>query len=760
MHTTRESSKRIFFAAVRALPFAGTAWGSSKRRGGLVRRGGRVKRHIMLVFVVLVGLAPSAAGGASTETDGGMSTSTVDTELALVQLKGDPLSTHATTKPLPGRKIDFDSNSVKSYRAKLAAVRNDLKKWLMQNAPEAKVTSEFDITLNAVGVELNGAALERIAAAPMVQRAEHQAVVELVGHGDPDLALVQAFEAWHAAGGTPSAKGDGVRVAIIDSGIDVTHPCFDDAGYVDVPKDGPPGLTNNKVIVAKVFAVVTRGRTPEDRVGHGTSVAATVACNEHTTAAVGAVSIPYAVSGVAPRALLGNYNIIGARSEDLVNALEEAIEDGMDVANMSLGWPQSGIQDLTSISVDNADRAGMVVSVAAGNSGPGTSTVLSPGRASRALTAGASSVGHFIATPVRSGPLTKPAVVGEFPTVGSDRTAPLGVVLPPVGHAGAASPSGLSDACNPLSTASLSGRVALISRGQCSFSTKIRNAQDAGAIAALVVNNVGGDPFAMRPGGIVNEPTIPAYMVSLADGMELIPNDGAAVTISASKAYFETANSNLVAGFSSVGPTDVDLRIKPDVVAPGVNVLTARPASRCSAPPCWAFTNGTSFAAPHLAGVAAVVRGQHPTWSPTEVRSAIVNTADQDVLKTSSGGALATNVQLIGAGRANALSATNANVALDPVSVSFGAVPSGSGQSHSRTVTLTALSGPTAAAATVTSPSGPPGVKWEASLRGDTINVAMSADKGIVNGGRQAILRVWDVDGNEIAHAALYVLIT
>src|SRR5687767_12039419 len=134
MDTTRGSLKRTFFAAVRALPFAGTASGSWKRRGGLVRRGGRAKRHIMLVFVLLVGLPPSAVSGASTETDGGTSTSMVATELALVQLNGDPLSTHATTKPLPGRKIDFDSNSVKSYRAKLAAVRNDLKKWLRQNA--------------------------------------------------------------------------------------------------------------------------------------------------------------------------------------------------------------------------------------------------------------------------------------------------------------------------------------------------------------------------------------------------------------------------------------------------------------------------------------------------------------------------------------------------------------------------------------------------------------------------------------------------
>src|SRR5438128_9575090 len=137
----------------------------------------------------------------------------------------------------------------------------------------------------------------------------------------------------------------------------------------------------------------------------------------------------------------------------------------------------------------------------------------------------------------------------------------------------------------------------------------------------------------MAQDGTPNQPTIPAYMLSRTDGQALIGSDGTATTIGASLDYILTANSNFMAGFSSQGPTDVDFRVKPDVVSPGVNVLSSIPAAFCVAPPCWAFFQGTSMATPHLAGSAAVVIGQHPDWSAAQVRSAIVNTADQGVIK-------------------------------------------------------------------------------------------------------------------------------
>jgi subtilisin family serine protease len=251
-------------------------------------------------------------------------------------------------------------------------------------------------------------------------------------------------------------------------------------------------------------------------------------------------------------------------------------------------------------------------------------------------------------------------------------------------------------------------------------------------------------------------PETPAYMVSLADGTALKGASGTA-TIEAARTYFLTGNHNIMAGFSGQGPTDVDFRVKPDVVAPGVNVLSSQPNEACDTPPCWAFFQGTSMATPHLAGAAAVVRSQHPTWSAAEVRSAIVNTADQGVLLNSTGSGLNTNVNIIGAGRANAFSGTTAKIALAPVSVTFGSVASGSGQSATRTVALTTLAGAGPYTVEVTNETGG-GVDFGATISGTTITVTMTTNKRVAAGNRQGILRVKS-GGTEIAHAAVYAFV-
>src|SRR5439155_188989 len=165
----------------------------------------------------------------------------------------------------------------------------------------------------------------------------------------------------------------------------------------------------------------------------------------------------------------------------------------------------------------------------------------------------------------------------------------------------------------------------------------------------------------------------------------------------------DLATSNVLAGFSSRGPTDVDFRVKPDVTSPGVNVLSSIPGSGTEtcvpafSVPCWAFFQGTSMATPHLAGSAAVVLGQHPSWPAWAVRSAVVNTADENVLKTSNGTCCDTDVNDVGSGRENLSSAVNASLAFDPVSVNFGAVPSGSGQTKSMSVSVMNLTSGTLA---------------------------------------------------------------
>jgi minor extracellular serine protease Vpr len=741
--------------------------GVSMRRSRALLLGGVV---LLTAFAVTAGTsaqAGSAPARLSNTSDGPQPATGVDTGSALVRLIGDPLSTSTRTRPAQGKKIDFNSTAVRSERARLSALRNDFKSWLRANAPNAKVTSEYDISLNAVAVKLNGESLSTVASAPQVVQATYQSTYRPLA-ADPDLALINAVEAWNQGGGAANA-GAGVKIAIVDTGIDVTHPCFSDAGYPPATQLGDRRFTNNKVIAAKVFnnKAGVNGYTPEALQDHGTHVSGTAACNAQTPATVAGVSIPYAMSGVAPRALLGNYNVfpgmvLNARSEDILNALEAAYADGFDVANMSLGGSSSGVQDLLTMAVDDLDQANMVVAVAAGNSGPGHRTIESPGAAARALTAGASTVPHFIGAPVTVAGSTYGAAIGDFATVSSDLTAPLGVVT----SAPTSSATGLAIACSALPAGSLTGKIALISRGTCSFSVKIRNAQDAGAIAVIVVNNVGGDPIVMGLGGIPNEPTVPAYMLSLSDGLAAKQHNGEAATIGASLTYFSTTNANLMAGFSSQGPTDVDFRVKPDVVAPGVNVLSSVPHWACPTAPCFAFFQGTSMATPHLAGSAAVVKSQHPSWSAAQIRSAIVNTASQGVLKTFTGTAVATDVNIVGAGLDNLLAAVQASAALDPVSTSFGAVPSISGLTQSATVTITnvaasahtlQLSVGSATGSGVTFTVSPSSVTLAAG-QSATVTVTMAAAQGAGIGDHAAMLRV-TTGGIEVAHSVVYVLI-
>ena len=722
----------------------------------------RISRLVAMLFasagIAALTTLPAAAGSG---TDSAAPRPTADQDSAMVVLNGDPLATYVKTKPAKGKKIDFSSATVKSYRAQLSALRNSYKQWLQANYPQAKITGSFDISLNAVAVQLNGAPLSGISATPLVKTAQYEGLYYPTA-SDPDLGLIKAVEAW-GAGGAADA-GAGVKVAIVDTGIDISHPCFSDAGYGAQNRLGDPHFTNNKVIAAKVFNNKggINNYTPEALQEHGTHVAGTVGCNFNTPATVAGVTIPYGISGVAPKVLLGNYNVFpgqvdNARSEDILNALEAAYQDGFDVANMSLGGGSHGSQDLLTIAVDNLDQADMVVAVAAGNSGPGLFTVESPGSAARALGAGASTVPHFVGAPVTASGTSYGAATGDFKTVSADLTAPLNAVAGTV--------NGLSNACSALPAGSLTGQIALISRGTCAFSSKIRNAQTAGAIAVLVANNVVGDPTAMGGDGTPNQPTVPAYMVSRGDGQALKAVTGVSSTIGAALSYFLTTNADIMAGFSSQGPTDVDFRVKPDVVAPGVNVLSSIPHAFCVAPPCFAFFQGTSMATPHLAGSAAVVRGQHPDWSAADVRSAIVNTADRGVLKNFSTGATESNVNVTGAGRENLQSAVAAVVSLDPVSVSFGAVPSGSGQTQTSAVTLHNLTGAAKSLSISVSP-GDASVAYSVSpanvnlaANGSAIvTVTMSAAKGASSGGHQGFVEITS-GGTKVAHAVVYTLI-
>jgi minor extracellular serine protease Vpr len=617
----------------------------------------------------------------------------VDNTSAVVQLKGDPLSTSPRTKPPHGRKIDFNSNVVRSYRAQLNAGRDEFKRWLRTNAPRARVTSEYDVSLNAVAVQLNGTPLATIAAAPMVQSAEYNALYY------PNLSesykIINASDAWTAAGGRATA-GAGIKIGDIDTGIDNTHPFFDPTGFSYPPgfpkcdaadsashhEDQDCNYVSEKVIVAKVFYNKGRqqGLDAQAIQDHGTHTAGIAAGVTGHDAVVNGVTIDD-MSGIAPGAWLGNYNVfpggvLNARSEDILNAVDEAIEDGMDVLNLSLGGGYHGNNDLLAMGLDNAVDAGLVVAVAAGNSGPGQGTLQSPGRARKIITVGGSTNQHFVGQPFTypaGGGTTVGAAVGEFD---------------PLPAASFDLFDTHSNGCTSVDPGA-SGKLAIIDRGSCTFSQKVANANAAGAVAVLIINNVAGDPIAMaRTAGFNDD--LPAVMISKNDGAALrASGETTASAVATFQEFVTPANADIAYGSSSQGPTLVDFAVKPDIASVAVNVLSSitcvgKPAGCPDDGSGWAFFTGTSMATPHIAGGSAVLLQLHNDWSPAQVKSTLVNRADL-VVKDAVTGTHDVGPTLQGGGRENLSVAADATTWMDPVSASFGRVTVG----HPTPVTIT-----------------------------------------------------------------------
>src|SRR5437879_4943115 len=242
--------------------------------------------------------------------------------------------------------------------------------------------------------------------------------------------------------------------------------------------------------------------------------------------------------------------------------------------------------------------------------------------------AGATTMGFLsgVAPGVTPGP-TSGAAIGDFHNFVPVLTAAISTTTP-------------ADGCAAISTA-LSGKIAVVDRGACTFGTKIQNAQDANAAGVIIVNNVFGDPVSMGADGVHN-PTIPAAMVSIGDGGVLKAHSGASIKADGTVIKeIVTSNADYLAGFSSRGPTPYTFLIKPDVTAPGVNVLSSVFTINGDGTyaPSYAFFQGTSMATPHTAGSAALLLAAHPAWSPAQVKSALVSSADRPVKSPSNGAA-------------------------------------------------------------------------------------------------------------------------
>jgi minor extracellular serine protease Vpr len=634
----------------------------------------------MLVAQTLIGPAHSAAAQTMQRAEQSplqQALKSTDTVRAIIELAGEPVVERQRRQfsvMQRGKRGDFNSAAAVALESDLRGEQENFKARARVIAPALRVRAELRTLVNAVSVEARGTEVAALSALPGVKRVE--LVREFHKLLDTSVPLINAPAMWERLGG-PSNAGAGVKIAILDTGIDITNPMFNDAGYTappDFPRsnNGSESLTNNKVIVAKSF-ISDADSNPSalDEDGHGSNVAGIAAGNSGTLTPLGVIS------GVAPRAYLGNYRVLdksGSGFDDLIAAaLEEAVRDGFDVANLSLGGAANSQLDLTTQAVEAAVAAGMVVAVAAGNSGNGGDddqmTIDSPGIAPSAITVASVTNGHAsFASATVAGPSPVAARLTNIETVvGDGGSVRFNNALNGLPCVEVRADRG----CTALAAGSLAGKVALIERGTCLFTDKVNTASAAGAVAVIIYNqdisekDDGGDNLIrMSVGGT----SIPSVFMTRTAGLALrkFVRSHADATVSLTPAIA----TDVVSTFSGRGPS-VGEALKPDIAAPGETIYSA--TLKTTDPSGFASEMGTSQATPHITGAAALVIQQHPTWTPAQVKSALMSSAATGVFttiaKTTNAGVLA-----MGAGRVDLARAANVSATFAPASLSFGIV--------------------------------------------------------------------------------------
>lgn len=597
----------------------------------------------------------------------------------IIELTGDSV---AASLSRSSKQLRHSSEAEVGARRELVRLQQaDVERAVV--AMQGEVVTTMDTTINALSVNIPAAQAAQLYNIPGVKRVIP--VFQMHANLDRALGIHHVFDAWQRIGGMEVA-GQGIKIGIIDTGIDQTHPGFQDPS-LPVP-DGFPranqladlAFTNNKVIVARDYARLYPAQgnsTPRDLYGHGTAVAMTAAGVSH-------ISPLGVISGVAPKAWLGSYknSLPGASGNSFndvsMKAFDDAVADGMDVINMSFGGVSPRpVDDLFADVIDAAVRMGVVVTISAGNSGSTPFTVGSPGSALDAITVGAVFNDRKIEGKVTLADGTAYRALAGDNSLLSDSIAG---TLTDITRFDA---SGL--ACQSLPAGSLRGNIALIMRGTCSFATKLNNALMAGAIAAIVYTTAASpDPIVMAQGGV----SLPSVMVSNGDGLDLKQRAGTDVSLKATVSFHDVTvpeDPNNLTNFSSRGPNP-DAAIKPDLVAVGEDLFTAVPVAGSTLGANYAVVGGTSFSAPLTAGAAAVLKGARQGLSAYAYRSLLINSASPLMVN---GADTPLGVQLGGAGILNLDAALQTTVSAYPTSLNY-RIGNGTINS-SRTLTLSNL---------------------------------------------------------------------
>jgi subtilisin family serine protease len=606
---------------------------------------------------------------------------------AIIELQSDPVVVHEKklgSAETRDRKLVLESAEAKAYESQLVREQENFKTLAKQLSAGLRIITELRLLVNAISVEAPGTELAAMATLPGVKRV--QLTREYHATLNRSVSLINAPAAWTKVGGS-GAAGQGIKIAILDTGIDKNNPLFADAGFT-APAGFPKGITsftNNKVIAARVFLdpMTNPGATPGDQHGHGTNVAGIAAGDFNTTSPLGAIS------GVAPRAFLGNYRVLNSagtgRDDLIIQALQTAQQDGFDIVNLSLGSEADIVMGPLDQAVENAVAAGMTVVIAAGNSGANPQTIQSPGIAPSAITVASSTNSHVVGPIVAVAGTVPPNLMNIGATVGL-AGAPSSSLTTTVGPAVYAEVDPSNRGCNPLPAGSLSGKIALIERGICTFVDKANNASAAGAVAAIVYNkdiSEGSDGGETLITMLLDDTVqIPSVFVRRSNGLAirdwLNTHPGAQVSIAP---FGESdISADVISTFSSRGPSSLG-QLKPDLAAPGEQVysgaITTSNPGGVSDPSGFAAVSGTSQATPHVAGAAALLKQLHPTWTPLQIKSALISSANNAVFtdntKTVNAGVLAT-----GSGRVDLSLGSSVKATFSPASLSFGFISAGS----------------------------------------------------------------------------------
>lgn len=416
--------------------------------------------------------------------------------------------------------------------------------------------------------------------------------------------------------------GKGVKVGVIDTGIDYTHQDLKQAykgGRDLVDQDKDPMETRGPARLATF---------------HGTHVAGIIAANGR-------------VKGVAPEAEIYAYRALGpggaGNTEQVLAAIEAAMEDRMDVINLSLGNEINGPDLPISLALNKAVESGIVAVTANGNSGPDVWTVGSPGTAEKAISVGAST------PPMRMpyllyglGSYKKEVRLRQIPGAKKwDLSTREEIIDGKWGYR--------------KDLKKVRNKIALIKRGKLSFQAKINNAKKVGAKAVIIYNNMSGPMYV----GLEETVQIPVAAISKKDGEQIqkMIQDKEMKTVT----FIHRREQDQLADFSSRGPVTVSWGIKPDLLAPGVHISSTIPSG-------YIALNGTSMAAPHVAGACALLIQAHPNWTPKQIKSALMSTAKP--LKDNNQKWYHTYEQ--GAGRIQITAALQADTLIYPNSLAFG----------------------------------------------------------------------------------------